>query len=481
MEGVRDSMWEAVEPSTSGLPDSEPAGRCGHVAFASRDGQSLFVIGGYNPEGVLSDMWEFHLERREWDRVNITAGPSPPERAYFQGCTGPPPASVEQQHLPREEGGGEEGQSEPVFAYIFGGTDAEGNAANDVWCLDVERRRWHEAHRGHGQGHHSASVPCARSNHSMCRMGTVLAVHGGESASGDLLDDLWFFHPASASWRKDGDVSPATAGPRPCPRSSHCLALAERSGDGSADGSSGLVLFGGLGYAETQGGGVISDDEEEEDTMPLNDLWVWYPASGGGGGGGNGSPAAVAASSAAFHGTGGGEGAPSSGGGVWSLVLLDGVGPSPRSLAAAVPAPRRPNCGGGGNDSSVADLFLFGGYGLVELGGTADDGGSEEEQEDEGGEIIMAYIDDLWRLTLGIGGTATANGTSSVDGGGGAAVPLGWANEADMGFAGESIVEGRNGHTLTWCGDKLVLFGGFVGDGFDAGVHVAEPPCSPLD
>lgn len=55
------------------------------MAFASRDGQSLFVIGGYNPEGILSDVWEFHLERREWDRVNIAAGPSPPERAYFRG------------------------------------------------------------------------------------------------------------------------------------------------------------------------------------------------------------------------------------------------------------------------------------------------------------------------------------------------------------------------------------------------------------
>lgn len=49
-----------------------------------------------------------------------------------------------------------------------------------------------------------------------------------------------------------------------------------------------------------------------------------------------------------------------------------------------------------------------------------------------------------------------------------------------MGFPGESIVEGRNGHTLTWCGDKLVLFGGFVGDGFDSGVHVAEPPLSSV-
>lgn len=30
MEGAEPSVWEALEPSSSGLPDSEPAGRCGH-------------------------------------------------------------------------------------------------------------------------------------------------------------------------------------------------------------------------------------------------------------------------------------------------------------------------------------------------------------------------------------------------------------------------------------------------------------------
>lgn len=55
------------------------------VAVSSRDGQSLIIIGGYNPEGILSDAWEFHLERREWDRVYLSTGASPPERAYFRG------------------------------------------------------------------------------------------------------------------------------------------------------------------------------------------------------------------------------------------------------------------------------------------------------------------------------------------------------------------------------------------------------------
>lgn len=33
MEGEEPSVWRALEPSSSGLPDSEPAGRCGHGAL----------------------------------------------------------------------------------------------------------------------------------------------------------------------------------------------------------------------------------------------------------------------------------------------------------------------------------------------------------------------------------------------------------------------------------------------------------------
>eukprot|EP00903_Cladosiphon_okamuranus_P015393 g14217.t1 len=442
MNEVEDSVWTSLEPSNS-LPDSKPAGRCGHVAVSSRDGKSLIVIGGYNSGGILSDTWEFHLERREWDHINLAPGASPPERAYFRGCGGPPLNGADEQH-PEE---GEKG----VFAYIFGGSDAEGNASDELWCMDVDNRTWHAMPRDQGPR------PSARSNHTMCRAGQFLAVHGGESASGSLLDDLWFFHPASASWREGGDqfLSPS-AGPRPCRRSSHCLAFAQtRSMEGSAGIPGRLVLFGGLGHADADGGGDRTDRQEvgeELETMPLNDLWVFTPSSGAG-----------------PHGQG-----PGSGGGGWSLVMLDGVGPSPRSLAAVV-SPRRP-CGGGSED---ADLFLFGGYGLVEIpagGGEVVDDGAEQEEEEEGVEIIMAYIDDLWRLNFGRGeggssslGADTANERN-------AALDPEWADEADMGFPGESIVEGRNGHTLTWCDDKLVLFGGFVGDGFDAGIHATSSP-----
>lgn len=128
--------------------------------------------------------------------------------------------------------------------------------------------------------------------------------------------------------------------------------------------------------------------------------------------------------------------------------MLEGIGPSPRSLSALSPRP------------GDTDLFLFGGYGLVELPGNSGDlSASEGDDESEGDDIVVAYIDDLWMLNLNEGVPSKPQ----------------WVDEEGMGFAGESIVEGRNGHTLTWCGHKLVLFGGFVGDGFDASLHVAEP------
>lgn len=236
--------------------------------------------------------------------------------------------------------------------------------------------------------------------------------------SGSLLGDLSVFHPGTVSW---SDVRISSGGPRPCPRSSHCLGYVERSVERSSTLGS-LVLFGGLG--QNSGG------SDGEGAQPLNDLWVlssvteeWLRSLRGTGEGGCSTP-------------------------VWSLVVLEGIGPSPRSLSALSPRP------------GDTDLFLFGGYGLVELPGNSGDlSASEGDDESEGGDIVVAYIDDLWMLNLNEGVPSKPQ----------------WVDEEGMGFAGESIVDGRNGHTLTWCGHKLVLFGGFVGDGFDASLHVAEP------
>lgn len=326
------------------------------------------------------------------------------------------------------------------------------------------------------------------------------AVHGGESSTGAQLDDLWLFNPISASWH---EVLTSPTGPHPCARSSHCLAYASAGGGGSAHlaqdspgRSSGnpssvgsLVLFGGLGI-----NGSIAAADAEEEPMPLNDLWVLSPASASYFGVGSEVKECSVAPA-----MGNSQALP-----VWSSVMLDGVGPSPRSLSALVTR-RPPSLCFGVEDGTrgvrdhvddvsreenwneTAELFLFGGYGLVEL---PSDGveGSADEDSDEGESIIMAYIDDLWGLKLQVG-RSTANIADADDrekkdhateagacGNGVGSVSVGWIDEQGMGFAGPSPVEGRIGHTLTCCGDKLILFGGYVGDGFDYGVHVAETP-----
>ena len=47
-----------------------------------------------------------------------------------KGCGGPPLVGVEQQQQQQQQA--EEG-GEGVFAYVFGGSDADGNASNDLW------------------------------------------------------------------------------------------------------------------------------------------------------------------------------------------------------------------------------------------------------------------------------------------------------------------------------------------------------------
>lgn len=310
---------------------------------------------------------------------------------------------------------------------------------------------------------------------SLSGLGQV--VHGGESTSGAQLEDLWLFDPRTASWT---EVRIAPTSPRPRSRSSHCLAYAEgwdhRAGHSCAAGSVGsLFLFGGLGDV---GGAEFEDGGQE--SMPLNDLWVltvtFAAGQGERGGAINGHLGDTSLLS-------------------WSLIVLDGVGPSPRSLAALAsrPARHRYSDGGGSDDglyggchgeraAEVVELYLFGGFGFVELPARAE--GTEDERESEEEEIIMAYIDDLWGLRFQVqDGSAdgadrdgqqrddkdSSNNLSSLTG-------TGWLDEEKMGHPGPSPIEGRNGHTLTWCGERLVLFGGFVGDGFDAGVHVAEAP-----
>ena len=49
-----------------------------------------------------------------------------------------------------------------------------------------------------------------------------------------------------------------------------------------------------------------------------------------------------------------------------------------------------------------------------------------------------------------------------------------WFDEYSLGFTDESPIEGRRGHSLTVCNSTLLLYGGFVGDGYDGAVYGAD-------
>lgn len=49
-----------------------------------------------------------------------------------------------------------------------------------------------------------------------------------------------------------------------------------------------------------------------------------------------------------------------------------------------------------------------------------------------------------------------------------------WHDESALGYSDPSPIEGRAGHTLLACDDKLLLYGGFVGDGYDGAVYSAN-------
>lgn len=55
------------------------------MALSYSNGKRLAVIGGYNAEAILDDIWSLDLEALEWSRVPVD-GRSPPPRAFFRGA-----------------------------------------------------------------------------------------------------------------------------------------------------------------------------------------------------------------------------------------------------------------------------------------------------------------------------------------------------------------------------------------------------------
>lgn len=123
---------------------------------------------------------------------------------------------------------------------VFGGRTSEGRV-NDTWLLDVPSTRWRAPVC-------TGRAPCARSFHSVTRVGTqcsgVAAIFGGLDAGSRHLADLHLLVGASLAWA----CVPTVAGPSGPPAGRGSAAVAAL-----ADGT--LLVFGGSsGWDAAQGG-----------------------------------------------------------------------------------------------------------------------------------------------------------------------------------------------------------------------------------
>lgn len=91
---------------------------------------------------------------------------------------------------------------EPGIAYLHGGQSASGNPLDDLWRLDVKRKRWTRLRPG-------GPAPAARFGHDMVALDDGrLLLFGGQSGE-DFFGDLWIYDPRRETWAAHGATGPA--------------------------------------------------------------------------------------------------------------------------------------------------------------------------------------------------------------------------------------------------------------------------------
>jgi Galactose oxidase, central domain len=307
-----------------------PKARCGHCTIA--DGSRMIVLGGHTDE-LYADAWALDLRTNKWSELKQTAL-SPLPRAFCAAVT--VPSNI----------------VDTVNGYLYGGSDGE-VVLGDLWHFSADTTTVHWT-----QLPEQTVQPVARANHAMCSMGNTgaLILHGGDSDG--YLDDTWLYDSVADSWSQ---LQLTAGSPKPCARSQHAITY--------CSSSSTLVLFGGMTSASLAaaaaaagtGGSTAGDDSMQIDTAadvidtdtdtdddssaPLNDLWVCAKSQ------------------------------PDVDIWTWSLLLIDGIGPSPRcsfamvvvSTATAIATTTTAAAASSQQQQQHNIVFLFGGHGLVEL------------------------------------------------------------------------------------------------------------------
>ena len=209
-----------------------PSARSGHVLLNDNKNQCIYVLGGYNDNGPLDDIYRYDYKINKWTKL-ITSSSSSSSKII----TTP---------LPRLEcdcclmSAGDN-----TNIYLFGGIqniDDQVLIYNDLWYYNTNKLSWlciaEETPISERSGHVLLSIS---SNNFI--------VHGGECL-GRWFDDTWLYDINQKKW-----ILIAINGKKPIPRSSHSIVYCEDSNV--------IALFGGVTSSSTQ-----------HEMVHLNDLWI---------------------------------------------------------------------------------------------------------------------------------------------------------------------------------------------------------------
>lgn len=412
--------------------------------------ECLVLVGGYNEEGPLAEIWVYDLQRALWSEVmGGMANKGPLPRVDFSACL-----------LGNK-------------VYVFGGMEQDGRQAliyNDLWSFDLDSRQWvmlnEEAPVSERMGH----VGIALGNDH-------LMIHGGDCL-GNVFSDSWLYTVSTASWQcvscpTQRDISEGKA---PCARSSHsaCYMVEQKF----------FVLFGGSVPMLQNNSGSTGAGLTESTHM--NDLWL-LDLSAGPEQIGKWSWTQVAAKARSTSraesesendsrdmDTNEGNGSGSDGdGGDDDEDDEDGeevLYPSPRDLSAIMPFVYE----------NTPSLLVCGGFGFREVTDNDEDGDAnasasaskmiESENAETAGDIIeVGYLSDMWAIRLdGVSAEITPSlkfQNITVDPSIAAAVAAGAAPASNTNAWGAGGAK-RGCQLVSTSRYGVFSFGGFSGDSF---------------
>eukprot|EP01091_Cochliopodium_minus_P003809 TRINITY_DN13769_c0_g1_i2.p1 TRINITY_DN13769_c0_g1~~TRINITY_DN13769_c0_g1_i2.p1 ORF type:complete len:380 (-),score=74.30 TRINITY_DN13769_c0_g1_i2:81-1220(-) len=197
----------------------QPTSRSNHTAVVWEN--KMYLFGGYSLNSALNDIYSYHFEKKEWNKINILNSKLPAPRFCHS-------AVISNNTM-----------------YVFGGHNGS-VAFNDLWEFDFTKEKWAEIK--------CEVTPIARCYHTAVIYKHKMIVFGGQLGTA-RTNEIWDFSLKKKRWKMVN-----TSGVLPPSRSRHISGLDTKS--------SKLYVFGGNG--DTAG-------------SYLDDLWeysikrnIWY-------------------------------------------------------------------------------------------------------------------------------------------------------------------------------------------------------------